>query len=120
MEMVLYSEDTERMLVNNIWKIARIPEKAKLINVVHFSSPKLKEVRIPMNVKVICEQLDLNDYRGGIPRGDDCTFAVDGNNTNYYSIFGVLFTYTFYNAKRNYIFSSESCYAESGKHMLMA
>ena len=53
LEMVLYSEDTERMLVNNIGKIARIPEKTKIINVVHFSSPKLTEVRIPMNVKVI-------------------------------------------------------------------
>ena len=72
-----------------------IPESVYLI----YSETALQSIqdtiRIPASVKLIFNDGMYHDVCG-VYRGDNVQFAVDGNNTNYYSIFGVLFTYPYY------------------------
>ncbi|MBQ9118731.1 MAG: leucine-rich repeat protein [Lachnospiraceae bacterium] len=60
-----------------------------------FSSDDLQETRIPASVKYIGHSL-LSERKQGLACGKQVSFCVDGNNTNYYSLFGVLFSYPFY------------------------
>lgn len=51
-------------------------------------------IRIPASVKLIgweCGETDLEGFSYSVAKN----YVVDGNNTNYYSLFGVLFSYPF-------------------------
>ena len=120
LDMLLYSDNSE-YVKGIIGKVERIPESTKMVSSSIFSNAcfsensGLSEVRIPMNVKLIYHESEYEVlwHWGGIPRGDECSFAVDGNNTNYYSIFDVLFTYPFY-------YELSNGRVETGRYTLMA
>lgn len=72
-----------------------LPENAVAI-VNAFSSRKKAhvQVRIPSSVRAIAYD-DSMDEQWGLSCGEHVTVSVDGNNRNYYSLFGVLFSYAF-------------------------
>ncbi|MDE7210476.1 MAG: leucine-rich repeat domain-containing protein, partial [Lachnospiraceae bacterium] len=72
-----------------------LPENAVAI-VNAFSSCKKAhvQVRIPSSVRAISYD-DSMDEQWGLFCGEHVTVSVDGNNRNYYSLFGVLFSYAF-------------------------
>ena len=99
-----------------------IPESVCLI----YSETALESIqdtiRIPASVKLISNDSTGHD-RYGVYRGDNVQFAVDGNNTNYYSIFGVLFTYPYYELgqeDRNWVSVVQGLEMEANKNILLA
>lgn len=104
-------------------KKVHIPEGVRLVLTEQFLNDAPKTIRIPASVKALC--IDNGMAEGtGILAGGKTDFAVDGNNTNYYSIFGVLFTYPFgqidyrSNTLRD-IWGGDCYYGEAGKNMLL-
>ncbi|MBQ9118634.1 MAG: leucine-rich repeat protein [Lachnospiraceae bacterium] len=111
-----------------IWRIgahiAHIPEAVEVVSDLIFNNRD--QIRIPSGVKVIGDEISFDEYYEGIDRGV-LEFCVDGNNTNYYSIFGVLFSYPLYDARdmeRKHIYYHDDMYGdyyvEGGKNILVA
>ena len=99
-----------------------IPESVHLI----YSETALESIqdtiRIPASVKLISRDNTYYD-NCGVYRGENVQFAVDGNNTNYYSIFGVLFTYPYYELgqeDQNWVFVTDGVGMEANKNILLA
>ena len=98
-----------------------IPESVHLI----WSEDSLESIqdtiRIPAGVKLIFNDRMYHDVHG-VYRGDNVQFAVDGNNTNYYSIFGVLFTYPYYELgqeDRDWLSVTDGVGMEANKNILL-
>ena len=99
-----------------------IPESVRLI----YSETALESIqdtiRIPASVKLISNDSTGHD-RYGVYRGDNVQFAVDGNNTNYYSIFGILFTYPYYELgqkDRDWVSVTDGIGMDANKNILLA
>ncbi len=70
-----------------------LPENATAL-VQPFVSWGLHQVRIPASIRAICYDTSMEDD-WGISHSENVTVSVDGNNRNYYSLFGVLYSYAF-------------------------
>lgn len=79
----------------------------------------LREVRIPASVMELGSNRGMEDEIG-IWSGERLYFCVDGSNTHYYSLFGVLYAHSFrgYYLSEEYI-SWDYIYTQSGARMLM-
>ncbi len=67
-----------------------IPEGTTHVVSNEFANDKAKLVRVPASVTRIWTD-DGDGHYFGMISGEQTNFSVDGNNTNYFSIFGVLF-----------------------------
>lgn len=93
----LYDEEMIMSVRTSCLDVLSIPESTKVICTKAFVGSS-RNVRIPQNVKILVDGVYEGVYYGGISLGG-CYYIVDGNNTNYYSMFGVLFAYPFYDDK---------------------
>lgn len=99
----LYWDESDRFMQDGMvyWSVwgekekLILPEDAIVI-VDAFSSRQKRRVqmRIPSSVRAITYDRSFED-EWGLHRGEHVTVSVDGNNRNYYSLFGILFSYAF-------------------------
>lgn len=94
---LIYPEGTQLIDDNVGSKRIHVPESVKLLTCEGLGSEGLEEVRLPASVKFFCCNFNPDYYHYyGITHGENVRFVVDGNNTNYYSIADVLFSYPYY------------------------
>lgn len=86
-----------------------IPESVKYIDLLNFKGNQT--VRIPASVKCIGGD-GAYTYRGIL---NSVNFQVDGNNPNYYSIFGVLFSYPCENERRFFDINVKDVFLNSSR-----
>ena len=80
-------------------KRLHIPESTVMLMDNAIQVLDIRQLRVPAGVKMIhSECFEAGDYS---TVWDRRPFCVDGNNTNYYSIFGVLFSYPIYANEKN-------------------
>lgn len=110
-------------LLNFCVKGMPIPESVDLIVSDEALYSEQGMIRIPAGVKLICHN-DIFSDGWGVYRGKPVFFAVDGNNTNFYSIFGILFAYPYHEVKedkRTTKIKTASCFVmESERNALLA
>ncbi len=128
LDELIYPEGTQRIDSFDSgyrkYKRIHVPESVKLLVSNWICHKEIEEVRIPASVKFFCCNLNADTavYFYGIGYGENARYVVDGNNTNYYSISNVLFSYPYYEegSRLNWIVIDDYYEMSAGKHTLLA